>query len=99
MLENSQDILNILLGLSILWLTLWISYLLFQLSKTLRIINKTVKGIEYALESFNELIKKIKGKVNNMGAYFTVFLKSGEKILEMIQDKKKSSRRKTKIKK
>ena len=98
MLESSQDILNILLGISILWLVLWLSYLLWQLSKTLRIINKTVEGVEYALEGFNELLKKIKGKVNSTGAYFTVLLKSGQKILEMIEQKKSSKkpRRKTK---
>ena len=97
MLESSQDILNILLGISILWLVLWLSYLLWQLSKTLRIINKTVEGVEYALEGFNELLKKIKGKVNSTGAYFTVLLKSGQKILEMIEQKKgsKKPRRKT----
>ncbi len=97
MLESSQDILNILLGISILWLVLWLSYLLWQLSKTLRIINKTVEGVEYALEGFNELLKKIKGKVNSTGAYFTVLLKSGQKILEMIEQKKSSKkpRRKT----
>ena len=97
MLESSQDILNILLGISILWLVLWLSYLLWQLSKTLRIINKTVEGVEYALEGFNELVKKIKGKVNSTGAYFTVLLKSGQKILEMIEQKKSSKkpRRKT----
>ena len=98
MLESSQDILNILLGISVLWLVLWLSYLLWQLSKTLRIINKTVEGVEYALEGFNELLKKIKGKVNSTGAYFTVLLKSGQKILEMIEQKKSSKkpRRKTK---
>ena len=98
MLESSQDILNILLGISILWLVLWLSYLLWQLSKTLRIINKTVEGVEYALEGFNELLKKIKGKVNSTGAYFTILLKSGQKILEMIEQKKSSKkpRRKTK---
>ena len=98
MLESSQDILNILLGISVLWLVLWLSYLLWQLSKTLRIINKTVEGVEYALEGFNELLKKIKGKVNSTGAYFTILLKSGQKILEMIEQKKSSKkpRRKTK---
>ena len=80
MIENSQDILNILLGISVLWLVLWISYLLYQLSKTLRLVNKTVSGLEYALESFNDLLKKVKGKVNSTGAYFTVLLKSGQKI-------------------
>ena len=96
MIENSQDILNILLGISVLWLVLWISYLLYQLSKTLRLVNKTVSGLEYALESFNDLLKKVKGKVNSTGAYFTVLLKSGQKILEMIQNKKGSAKRKRK---
>ncbi len=99
MLENSQDILNLLLGISVLWLVLWISYLLYQLSKTLRIVNKTVEGVEYALEGFNDLLKKVKGKVNSTGTYFTVLLKSGQKILEMIQDKKTTSKRKKKTKK
>ena len=54
MIESSKDILNILLGISSVWLVLWISYLLFQISKTLRLINKTVEGVEYAIESFNE---------------------------------------------
>ena len=99
MIENSQDILNILLGISVLWLVLWISYLLYQLSKTLRLVNKTVSGLEYALESFNDLLKKVKGKVNSTGAYFTVLLKSGQKILEMIQNQKGSTKRKRKRKK
>ena len=99
MLESSQDILNILLGFSILWLVLWLSYLLWQLSKTLRLINKTVEGVKYALEGFNELLKKIKGKVNSTGAYFTVLLKSGQKILEMIEQRKGSKKPRRKRKK
>ena len=99
MIESSKDILNILLGISSVWLVLWISYLLFQISKTLRLINKTVEGVECAIESFNELVKKIKGKINSTGAYFTVLLKSSQKILEMIHDNKNIVKNKKKKKK
>lgn len=98
MIENSKDILNLLLGFSTVWLVLWLSYLLFQLSKTLRLINKTVEGVEFAIEGFNNLIEKLRKKLNSTSTYFTVLLKSGQKILEMIHDKKSpktSTRKKT----
>ncbi len=100
MIETSKDILNLLLGFSVVWLVIWFSYLLFQLSKTLRLINKTVEGVEFAVEGFNNLIEKLRKKLNSTGTYFTILLKSGQKILEMINDKKNpkktSSRKRTK---
>ncbi|MCB9802815.1 hypothetical protein H6761_02230 [Candidatus Nomurabacteria bacterium] len=101
MFETSKDILNLLLGVSVFMLALWLSWIFYQIGKTLQSVNKMMSGFNKAADAFTELINKIKEKTNSAGAYLSVLLKGGQQIMEMIKNKKatKNSRKKTDSKK
>ena len=88
MLETSRDVLNLLLGFSVLLLAIWLSWIFYQICKTLQNVNKTMSGVQNAIESFTELIHKVKEKTSSAGAYLTVLLKSGQQILNFVKEKK-----------
>ena len=99
MFETSKDILNLLLGVSVFIVAIWLSWIFYQIGKTLQNINKTMAGIQKAVESFTQLMHKVKEKTTTAGAYLTVLLKSGQQILDFVKQKKsdpKSSRKKSK---
>jgi hypothetical protein len=99
MLETSRDVLNLLLGFSVLLLAIWLSWIFYQVGKTLQNVNKTISGIQKATESFTQLMHKFKEKTNSAGAYLTVLLKSGQQILEFVKTKKdKTARKKSRAK-
>lgn len=97
MFETSKDILNLLLGLSIFTLAIWLSWVLYQVGKTLQQVNQMMSGFNRAAEAITNLANKIKEKTSSAGTYLAILLKSSQQIIEMIKNKKetKTSRKKT----
>ena len=57
MFETSKDVLNLLLGFSILWVALWFSWILYQIGRTLKGVNDTiniVKNITILLDGVSQ---------------------------------------------
>jgi uncharacterized protein YoxC len=97
MFETSKDILNLLLGLSIFTLAIWLSWVLYQVGKTLQQVNQMMSGFNRAAEAITNLANKIKEKTSSAGTYLAILLKSSQQIIEMIKNKKetKTTRKKT----
>lgn len=94
MFDTSKDILNLVLSISIFLVAVAISWLLFQMAKTFRSINRVSEGIEKIVKGIEEGVEKFKDHTSNIATYFTVVLQTGQKILEMIQNKKSARRSK-----
>lgn len=97
MFETSKDILNLLLGVSVFLIAIWLSWIFYQIGKTLQNVNKLMGGFNKATEAFTDLINKIKEKTNSAGAYLSLLLKGGQQIVDMVKNKKakSNSRKKT----
>jgi uncharacterized protein YoxC len=98
MLETSKDVLNILLGVSFFLIAIWLSWVLYQVGKTLQNINKAMSMVQQAAESMHQLIDKLKDKASNIGTYLALMAKGGEQIFDFIKERqaKKSSSRSSK---
>lgn len=95
MLETSKDVLNILLGVSFFLIAVWLSWVLYQVGKTLQNVNKAMSMVQQAAESVHQLIDRLKEKASNIGTYLALMAKGGEQIFDFIkerQSKKTSSR-------
>ena len=95
MLETSKDVLNILLGVSFFLIAIWLSWVLYQVGKTLQNINRAMSMVQQAAESIRQLIDKLKDKASNIGTYLALIAKGGEQIFDFVkerQNKKRSSR-------
>lgn len=94
MLDTSKDLLNIMLGSSVVLVALIFSYLMYQMARTIKGVNDTIKIVENIAKNIDEGVNNFKSKAGNAAAFLTVFIKSAQSILETVKDKK--SARKTK---
>ncbi len=98
MLETSRDVLNILLGVSVLMLAIWLSWVLYQVGKTLQNINQAMSMLQRTAESMQQLIDRLKDKASNIGSYLAIIAKGGEQIFDFVKERqaKKTSSRSSK---
>ncbi len=94
MFETSKDVLNLVLSISIFLVAASMSWLFYQMAKTLHAINRVAEGIEKIVSAIEESIEKFKDKTSNIATYLTVVLKTGQQILEMVQNKRAARRSK-----
>jgi len=99
MLETSKDLLNIMLGSSVLLVSLLFSWILFEIAKTIKSVNKTVGGVQKIVDSIDNTVNKLGDKMGNAVAFFTVLAKGGQQVLDIVQSKKETKKKKTKTKK
>ena len=62
MLETSRDILNLLLGVSIFLIAIWLSWIFYQIGRTLQNVNRTMTSIQTAFDSIGKLADKVNEK-------------------------------------
>jgi translation initiation factor 2B subunit (eIF-2B alpha/beta/delta family) len=94
MLETSKDALNLLLGLSVLLVAVFFSWMIYQMGRMLKKANDTISGIQNVVTSIDELVKKFKEKSGDAMTYLTVLIKSGQEVMNFIQKKKTTRNRK-----
>lgn len=83
MIETSTDIFWITLSASIALLTLFSCWGIFYIVQIIRRAFKAIKGVEEIIESFNELIKTTKQKVEHSAAYVSVIADGVKKAIEL----------------
>lgn len=71
-LSPSQDLLNIVLALSVLWFTIFLCWLLFQAGRMVKNANEIVESIAEKLELITDAISFIKDKVDGMSSHMGV---------------------------
>lgn len=94
MLETSRDLLNILLGVSVLLVAILFSWVLYQGGRAMKGINDTIKVVTNIANNVDEGVKIFKDKAGNAGAFLTVLMKGGQEFIKTVQ-KKKAGKKKT----
>lgn len=94
MLETSKDLLNILIGVSIAWVALALSYLIYQMARTFKSVNDTIEIVKNIAKNIDEGVKKFKDRAGEMAAYMTFVAEGAKKIFNTIQKKKAASKTK-----
>lgn len=94
MFETSKDILNLVLSISVLLVATALAWLFYQMAKTFHAINRVAESVEKITGAIEESIERFKDKTSNIASYLTVVLKTGQQILEMVQNKRTARRNK-----
>ncbi len=92
MFNTSQDILNWLLGFSVLIVALFLAWLLYQMAKTLKNINQTLEGIQKITTSIESGLENLKSKTSHLTAWGALMLKLGEQVIGIVRDKSEKRR-------
>ncbi len=99
MFSTSADILNLIIAVCVLFLTIFICIILYNLIASLRRLNKITKIIETGVVKVEEVINLAKEKLRNSSAYFMILAEVAKKAMEFVKDKRESSQESKKKKK
>lgn len=98
MFSTSADILNLIIAACILFLTVFICVLLYNLIASLRRINKITKIIETGVVKVEEVVNLAKEKLRNSSTYFMILAEVAKKAMEFVKDKREDFQEKKKKK-
>ncbi|MFH1255255.1 MAG: hypothetical protein V1667_02185 [bacterium] len=95
-INDSRDLLNITIALSILLFTFFSCWAIYYLAKILQQFFKVIKEVRDRLNKFDELMKVIKEKIDHSASYLFLIGEGVKKLVEAIKersDKKKKSKK------
>ena len=82
LLESSQDLLYIVLSLSILWFTIFLCWLLYQAARALKNANDIIENVSQKLELISEGVQFMRDKVDSMSSHMGVIGKVASGLVE-----------------
>ncbi len=87
LLETSQDLLNIVLAIAILWITFFLCAALYYLTSLLRHTNKLVKDFELRVARLEMAIHHIKDKLENSASYLALIAEGGKQLVSFLMER------------
>ncbi len=66
MIENSKDILYIVISFCIIWVTVFFCWMMYYAGKILRNVSKIIDEFRLRLHQISEIVNKVHGKVDSM---------------------------------
>ena len=96
MLETSKDVLYIILAFSILWLTVFISFMIYYLIKIFRSADKIISRTENTISKVDDLVDFLKDKIKKSTSHLILLaelIKQGMKLLQDRKEKKEKSKK------
>lgn len=88
MLETSRDLLNVLIGLSVLMVAVFFSALLYQMIRGIKNINDTTAKFKNIADTIHQGLTDLKSHSSATAAYVGLFIKGGLEILKQLQNRK-----------
>lgn len=99
MLVTSTDVFWIVLSFVILWIGLCIGWAVFYIAMMLRNFWLVSANIKKKMDFIDQILNTIKNRVESTASYIPPLMEAGSKIMEAINEKKKSNLAKEKRKK
>lgn len=96
MLENSKDLLLIVIAFCILWLTLFMSWVIYYVAMILRNSNRMLASIREKMEMVDSILKLVKEKLEKSSSHLGMIADSAIKLVGYIIEQKKGSSKKKK---
>lgn len=93
MIETSKDLLYVVLAFSVLWLTIFISWMLYYVIMMFRQVNQAIRNFKEKMEKVSQAIEGIKEKFENTSAYLGLIGKAVEKMVDFVAERKKKSKK------
>lgn len=96
MLNNSGDILNIILAISVATLTIFLCWAIYYFIASAQRIHSLVRKVESGVSKAEEILDIARNKLKNSRAYFIILGEIVKQAMEFVKEKqpKKSSAKK-----
>lgn len=92
-INNSQDLLNIIIALSVLLFTIFSCWAIYYLARILQQFFKVVKETRDRLHKFDELIKMVKEKIEHSASYLPLIVEGVKKLVELMKNRAEKKKR------
>lgn len=98
MLVTSKDVFWIVLSFVILWIGLCVGWAAFYIAMMLRNFWLVSASVKKKMDFIDQILNTIKNRVESTASYIPPLMEAGSKIMEAINEKKKSDAAKAKKK-
>jgi hypothetical protein len=84
MLETSQDLLYIMLSISVLWFTIFLCWLLYQAARILKNANDVVENVNKKVELISDAVEFMRHKVDKVSGHMNIVTRIASTLLERL---------------
>jgi len=97
LIQNSKDLLYIVIAFCILWLTFFFAWLIYYFIMIMREIYQSIKGIKEKINKVDNAIREFKAKVEHSASYLSLISEGVKKITDVVKThtKKGSGKKRT----
>lgn len=88
MLETSTDLLLIVLAFCALWLTVFISWVIYYFAQILRQANQLITDFRERLSLIDTVLKTIKEKLESSSSHLAFLVEGVRELLKYLQERK-----------
>lgn len=95
LINDSHDLLNIVIALSVLLFTIFSCWAIYYLARILQQMFKVIKETRDRLNKFDELVKVVKEKIEHSASYLPLIVDGVKKLVDLMKsraEKKKKSK-------
>lgn len=100
LIENSGDLLNLVIAFSILLFTAFVVWSMYYLIKTLRNVSSIITGVKEKMDTIDKILNLVYDKLEKGSSHMAILSETAVRLVSHLVDKKTGkSRKKSKKKK
>ncbi|MFH0955912.1 MAG: hypothetical protein V1801_01705 [Candidatus Falkowbacteria bacterium] len=96
-INDSRDLLNIIIALSVLLFTVFSCWAIYYLARILQQFFKVLKETRDRLNKFDELVKMVKEKIEHSASYLSLIMEGVKTLVELMKNRAEKKKRSKKI--
>ena len=93
LINDSHDLLNIVIALSVLLFTIFSCWAIYYLARILQQMFKVIKETRDRLNKFDELVKMVKEKIEHSASYLPLIMEGVKKLVELMKNRAEKKKR------
>jgi predicted PurR-regulated permease PerM len=86
LIQNSRDLLNIVIAFCILWLTIFFAWFIYYLAMMMKQFFQIVKEMRGRLKKVDDTIDALKEKIEHSASYLSLIGEGVKKLVEVIRE-------------
>jgi len=96
-INESKDLLYIVISVSVLVFTIFSCWAIYYLARILQQMFKVIKETRDRLNKFDELVKMIKEKIEHSVSYLPLIVEGVKKLVELMKNRAEKKKRSKKV--
>lgn len=86
LIQNSKDLLNIVLAFCVLWLTIFLAWFIYYLAMMMKQFFQIIKEMRARINKVDEVIDNLKEKIEHGASYISLLGDGAKKLVEVAKE-------------